>query len=190
MEADQVVVATNLPVLDRGGFFARMKPARSYAMAFRTDLPVVDAMYLSADEPSRSLRSAPTDDGALLLVGGNGHATGRTESAQHRLDGLRDWTHEHWPSAVETHAWSAQDYVPHHALPFAGPSFPAPRNPGRWRLLEVGHDQRGGGGAHPERPAAGRNPHPPGPTCCARTRPRSSVASRPWPGTTPRSGCR
>jgi glycine/D-amino acid oxidase-like deaminating enzyme len=124
VEAGQVVVATNLPVLDRGGFFARMKPARSYAMAFRTDLPVVDAMYLSADEPSRSLRCAPSDDGALLLVGGNGHPTGRTESAQRRLDALRDWTHEHWPGAVETHAWSAQDYVPHHALPFAGPILP------------------------------------------------------------------
>ena len=36
VEANRVVVATNLPVLDRGGFFARMKPARSYIVAFQT----------------------------------------------------------------------------------------------------------------------------------------------------------
>ena len=124
VEALRVVVATNLPVLDRGGFFARMKPARSYALAFRTAQPAVDAMYLSADEPSRSLRDAPSDSGHLLLVGGNGHTTGRGGSTRERLETLRTWTHQHWPDAVETHAWSAQDYVPHHALPYAGPILP------------------------------------------------------------------
>jgi glycine/D-amino acid oxidase-like deaminating enzyme len=124
VEAGRVVVATNLPVLDRGGFFARMKPARSYAVAFRTEHAVVDAMYISADQPTRSLRDAPDEDGHLLLVGGNGHPTGRGGSAQERLDDLRAWTHELWPDAVETHAWSAQDYQPHHALPFAGPILP------------------------------------------------------------------
>jgi glycine/D-amino acid oxidase-like deaminating enzyme/nitrite reductase/ring-hydroxylating ferredoxin subunit len=124
VDAVRVVVATNLPVLDRGGFFARMKPARSYSIAFRTDRPAVDAMYLSADEPARSLRHAPSDEGPLLLVGGNGHTTGRGGSARQRLDGLRAWTLEFWPEAVETHAWSAQDYVPHHALPYAGPILP------------------------------------------------------------------
>jgi hypothetical protein len=111
-------------MLDRGGFFARMTPARSYVVAFRTEQPVVDAMYLSADQPSRSLRDAPSEDGHLLLVGGNGHTTGRNGSTTGRLDTLRDWTHSYWPDAVETHAWSAQDYVPHHKLPFVGPILP------------------------------------------------------------------
>ena len=124
VRADRVVVATNLPLLDRGGFFARMKPARSYIVAFRTQAPAVDAMYLSSDDPSRSLRDAPTRHGHLLLVGGNGHTTGRSGSTQEKLDGLREWTHEIWPDAEETHAWSAQDYVPHHALPFVGPILP------------------------------------------------------------------
>ena len=70
VEAATVVVATNLPMLDRGAFFARMKPARSYSVAFLTEAPAVDAMYLSADE------------GHLLLVGGNGHTTGRGGSTR------------------------------------------------------------------------------------------------------------
>ncbi|MDP3891027.1 FAD-dependent oxidoreductase [Nocardioides sp.] len=122
--ADRLVVATTMPILDRGAFFAKAHPARSYGMAFRTDAPVVDGMYLSADAPSRSLRDAPAADGHLLLVGGEGHTTGRGAPESTRLDALREWTHEHFPGATETHAWSAQDYVPIHALPYAGPLVP------------------------------------------------------------------
>lgn len=122
--ADRVVVATNMPMLDRGAFFARMKPQRSYAVAFRTPTPFVDAMYLSTDQPSRSLRDAPGADGPLLLVGGAGHKVGAKVDTERRLDELRTWTREHWPEAEETHAWSAQDYEPHHELPYAGPVLP------------------------------------------------------------------
>ncbi|WP_121254700.1 FAD-dependent oxidoreductase [Nocardioides ferulae] len=123
--AENLIVATNLPILDRGGFFARAKPARSYGLAYRTPVQAVDGMYLSADAPSRSLRDAPADDGGhLLLVGGNGHKVGAPISEQSRIDDLRAWTAEHYPQAVETHAWSAQDYVPHHGLPYVGPLLP------------------------------------------------------------------
>ncbi|WP_296602149.1 FAD-dependent oxidoreductase [Nocardioides sp.] len=124
--AATVVVATNMPILDRGGFFARAKPARSYGLAFRTPERAVDGMYLSADAPSRSLRDAPVADGSgsLLLVGGDGHKTGGPTSELSHLDGLREWTHGYYPEAVETHAWSAQDYVPHHGLPYVGPILP------------------------------------------------------------------
>jgi nitrite reductase/ring-hydroxylating ferredoxin subunit len=122
--ARHVVVATNMPVLDRGGFFARAEPSRSYGLAFRTPAQAVDGMYLSSDAPSRSLRDLPSEDGSLLLVGGNGHKVGAATSEQGRIDELRSWTAQHFPEAVETHVWSAQDYVPHHALPYAGPLLP------------------------------------------------------------------
>ena len=135
--AAQVVIATGTPILDRGAFFARVSPARSYGLAFRTPTRAVDGMYLSADAPSVSVRDAPggdDDPGAhLLLVGGNGHATGRGGPTGARLDVLRRWTHEHFPDAEETHAWSAQDYVPHHGLPYAGPVLP-----GREEVLVAG----------------------------------------------------
>lgn len=122
--AHVVVIATNMPILDRGGFFARAEPARSYALAFRTGEQAVDGMYLSADQPSRSLRDAPDAAGSLLLVGGEGHQVGAATSESEHLDRLRAWTAEHYPGAEETHAWSAQDYLPHHALPYVGPILP------------------------------------------------------------------
>ncbi|MGY2702317.1 FAD-dependent oxidoreductase [Nocardioides sp. HB32] len=119
--AATVVVATNMPILDRGAFFARAEPTRSYGLAFRGSGRLVDGMYLSADGPTRSLRDAPED---LLLVGGEGHKVGADTSERGHLDRLRAWTAEHFPGTEETHAWSAQDYVPHHALPYAGPLLP------------------------------------------------------------------
>ena len=132
-EADRVVLATNLPILDRGGFFARARPARSYGLAYRVTDQAVDGMYLSAESPSRSLRDAPDPSGSLLLVGGNGHKPGAPGSEKSRLEELRRWTTANFPSAQETHAWSAQDYVPHHALPFVGPVVP-----GRQEILVGG----------------------------------------------------
>jgi glycine/D-amino acid oxidase-like deaminating enzyme len=122
--ADTVVVATNLPVLDRGGYFARLKPARSYGLAYRTPRPAVNGMYLSSDRTSRTMRDGVRTDGAMLIVGGEGHTTGRGGSTAARLDTLREWTGEHFPSATETHAWSAQDYIPAHSLPVVGPLLP------------------------------------------------------------------
>lgn len=124
-EAGRVIIATNTPILDRGGYFARVTAQRSYSLAFRTEVPRVAGMYLSTDEPSRSLRDAVGQDGQpLLLVGGNGHVTGRAKSPRGRLDEIRDWTRDQFGDLVETHAWSAQDYQPHHALPYAGPLVP------------------------------------------------------------------
>lgn len=129
LSGDRVVLATNTPILDRGGFFARLSAQRSYSIAFRTPGPVLHGMHLAADAPSRSLRDAPTGDGdgtgaRILLVGGEGHAVGRSRPTSEHLDTLRTWTARHFPDARETHAWSAQDYAPHHALPYAGPLVP------------------------------------------------------------------
>jgi hypothetical protein len=81
-------------------------------------------MYLSVDKPSRSLRDAPDGDRSLLLVGGNGHKVGADVDTAARVAELHAWTLAHWPQAVQSHAWSAQDYEPHHELPFAGPVLP------------------------------------------------------------------
>lgn len=113
---DQVVLATGTPVLDRGGYFAKLSVSRSYALAFDHPSPP-EMMLISAGGSTRSVRDAP---GPRLLVGGDGHATGRVRSEREHLDHLRDWTATHFPDAVETHAWSAQDYRSHDGFPFVG----------------------------------------------------------------------
>ncbi|MDR6506249.1 FAD-dependent oxidoreductase [Arthrobacter oryzae] len=122
VHARDVVLATGTPVLDRGLYFAKLKPLRSYAAAF--ELPgttaVPDGMFLSVEQPVRSLRDFPADGRRLLLVGGNGHPVGRARSAQAYLDTLIDWTTAKFPGASLTHSWSAQDYQATNLMPFFG----------------------------------------------------------------------
>jgi glycine/D-amino acid oxidase-like deaminating enzyme len=117
--ASNVVLATGVPILDRGLYFAKLEPQRSYGLAFRHPTPP-ELMMLSSGSPTISVRDAPTDDGALLLVGGHGHVVGRTRSPAAHLDALRAWTEDWFPGAQETHAWSAQDYSSHDGLPAVG----------------------------------------------------------------------
>jgi hypothetical protein len=77
-------------------------------------------MFLSAGSDSRSVRDAPADGPALLLVGGSGHAVGRTRSERAHVDALREWTAAYFPGASETHRWSAQDYGTHDGIPYVG----------------------------------------------------------------------
>jgi glycine/D-amino acid oxidase-like deaminating enzyme len=123
VDAGQVVLATGIPILDRGGFFARLKPSRSYAFAFKVPGQITRPMFISAGSPTRSLRYAPTDDGERLIVGGAGHTVGR-KSPTGELDELSSWTQTHFPGAVQTHFWSAQDYTPIDRLPYVGPILP------------------------------------------------------------------
>jgi glycine/D-amino acid oxidase-like deaminating enzyme/nitrite reductase/ring-hydroxylating ferredoxin subunit len=120
LTADNVVLATGIPILDRAMTFAKVEPKRSYLIAY-TGPQVPLGMYLSLGSSSRSLRDVPTDDGrSVFLVGGSGHTVGRTGSEELHLQELRDWTSENFPGAVETHAWSAQDYSPYDGLPMMG----------------------------------------------------------------------
>ncbi len=130
--ADHLVLATGIPVLDRGLYFAKLKPHRSYAAALELPpgLTPPPGMYLSAEEPTHSLRDYETDGRRLLLVGGHGHHVGRTASEKSHLAGLLDWAGTHFPGATATHTWSAQDYQATNLMPFFGK---LPR--GRGRIL-------------------------------------------------------
>jgi glycine/D-amino acid oxidase-like deaminating enzyme/nitrite reductase/ring-hydroxylating ferredoxin subunit len=119
--AGDVIVATLIPFLDRGGFFARTHPERSYLLAVRPERPVaVGGMYLSADEPTRSLRSAPRHREGLLLVGGEGHKTGQDRHPAERLRRLERFAHERFGPVSVLYHWSSQDFESVDGVPFVG----------------------------------------------------------------------
>jgi glycine/D-amino acid oxidase-like deaminating enzyme len=124
IEAAQLVLATGIPILDRGGFFARMKPSRSYCFAFKVPGDITRPMMISTDSPTRSVRYAPIQDGERMIVGGAGHTVGREKSPSKALEELLSWARAHYPGAEQTHFWSAQDYTPIDDLPYVGPILP------------------------------------------------------------------
>ncbi|MGN2638019.1 FAD-dependent oxidoreductase [Nocardia takedensis] len=139
LRAGRIVLATGTPILDRGGFFARVTAQRSYLAAFRIGGPVRSEMFLSAGSPTRSLRDALSSAGSVLLVGGNGHGVGRAADCAERVEDLIDWTRRHYPTAEPVATWSAQDYRPVGELPYAGPLLPG----GDHILLATGYAKWG-----------------------------------------------
>lgn len=117
-----VVLATQLPFLDRGLFFARAHPVKSYAVA----APVPDdvaprGMYISCDAPTRSVRSAPGPDGArFVIVGGEGHKPGADPATEERYARLEEFLAERFGGAQAEYRWSTHDYVPVDHLPYIG----------------------------------------------------------------------
>ncbi|GAC1339247.1 MAG: FAD-dependent oxidoreductase [Candidatus Dormibacteria bacterium] len=121
--ADHVVVATLLPFLDTGGYFARCEPSRSYAIAVRADeADTLGGMYLSIDSPSRSVRPFRDADHSLLVVEGEQHKTGQDSNTTARYAALEDWARDHFQVRAVTHRWSAQDYIPSDGIPYVGPN--------------------------------------------------------------------
>jgi glycine/D-amino acid oxidase-like deaminating enzyme/nitrite reductase/ring-hydroxylating ferredoxin subunit len=118
--ADRVIVATHLPVLDRGLYFARTHPERSYVVAARLRGAVPQGMYLSDESPSHSLRPLPTAEGELLMVGGESHKTGQSDPRRHYA-ALEEWTRERFDVTSIAHRWATQDHMPTDKLPFVGP---------------------------------------------------------------------
>jgi glycine/D-amino acid oxidase-like deaminating enzyme/nitrite reductase/ring-hydroxylating ferredoxin subunit len=131
IRADTVVIATATPILNRGLYFAKLRPSRSYLTSYRVEDAPPPGLFLSVDPPTRSVRTTPdaeADVPPLLLVGGNDHPVGSVDSTEAKVADLVDWTARHFPGAELTHRWAAQDYHSLNLVPFVGKM---PRGRGR-----------------------------------------------------------
>jgi glycine/D-amino acid oxidase-like deaminating enzyme len=117
VRAGHVVVATHVPIFDRGLYFARLNAKRSYAIAVRGDAAQADGMFISADEPTRSIRAYGDD---VLIVGGEGHTAGADRDTRRRYDALEAFARERFGATEVTHRWSSQDLVTPDGLPYIG----------------------------------------------------------------------
>jgi glycine/D-amino acid oxidase-like deaminating enzyme/nitrite reductase/ring-hydroxylating ferredoxin subunit len=122
IRAADVVIATHLPILDRGLFFAKTYPHRSYAVAAPLgQAPDPEGMYINSGTPTRSVRTLRDGDRVLIQVGGNGHKAAEEENTPARYDQLEQFLRDHWPDAGEVrYRWSTQDYMPHDQVPYVG----------------------------------------------------------------------
>jgi glycine/D-amino acid oxidase-like deaminating enzyme/nitrite reductase/ring-hydroxylating ferredoxin subunit len=123
VRADRTILATHIPFADRGLMFARCRPERSYAISLRVRDRLPQGMYLSADEPVRSVRSHPFFDGERLIVAGESHRPGAGDETE-RYWALEEWARERWDVEAVERWWSAQDNMPVDGLPFIGRLWP------------------------------------------------------------------
>ena len=123
--ADHVIVATHFPFLDRGGYFARMHPERSYALGLYVSGHAPQGMYLSTESPSHTVRSHPTERGELVIAGGESHKVGQSgEDTADRVARLEDWARERFDVTEIAYRWSTQDNMPVDGVPYIGKYWP------------------------------------------------------------------
>lgn len=121
LEARDVVIASHLPFLDRGLFFAKAHPQRSYVVAARVHAEQdPQGMYINIGSPTRSIRTAHDEEGPLLLLGGEGHRPGAEPDTEGRYRALEEFGRQHWHTEAFPYRWSTQDYVPVDGVPYVG----------------------------------------------------------------------
>ncbi len=124
--AGRVVVATHLPFTDRGLYFARCHPERSYVVAARVD-EAPSEMYLSTESPAHSIRAHLTGGEHWLLVGGESHKTGQADEAE-RYRRLLAYARERFGIEQAELHWATQDQMPVDGVPYVGHVDPVTAN--------------------------------------------------------------
>ena len=122
VRADDVVVATHYPVFDRALLFARLVPHRELVVA--APVPAAqdpDGMYITPDGDTRSVRTAPYEDGRRLLIVTGASFTPGAADVTGRYERLIDWTRERFGVTEVAYRWAAQDNHTTDKIPYTGP---------------------------------------------------------------------
>jgi glycine/D-amino acid oxidase-like deaminating enzyme/nitrite reductase/ring-hydroxylating ferredoxin subunit len=122
VRAESALVATLLPFIDRGGFFAKTRPSRAYGVAARFSSRPPPNMYISTAAPVRSLRPWPEGGPNGAIIVGENHPTGDSEAGPGRWGELERWARRHFDVESFDYRWSAQDYSTADLIPYVGRS--------------------------------------------------------------------
>lgn len=111
ISADNAVVATNSPIVDRFALHTKMAPYRTYVIGIevpRHNIP--DALYWDTLDPYHYVRFELGSGGSdRLIVGGADHKTGEADDATIRFEALEAWIHNLVPGLGEvSYRWSGQ----------------------------------------------------------------------------------
>ena len=121
VQAEQVVVATHFPFINRyGWYFTKLYQSRSYVLAVAN---APDPGVTLAELDGQGIYMRPYGD--LLLVGGGDHRTGKGSDD---FSFLRSYVQMHFPGAQVKYAWANQDCMSLDGLPYVGAYSPGMPN--------------------------------------------------------------
>ena len=121
VHCDYAVIASHFPFFDGYGmYFTRMYASRSYAMAIKTKKPFEEGMFISAEQPTRSLRYTPVNGEKLLIVSGEHHNTGQDTNTTVHYENLRDFAEQNYGINEVLYRWSTQDLTTLDDVPYIG----------------------------------------------------------------------
>ncbi|MDQ5824853.1 MAG: FAD-dependent oxidoreductase [Chloroflexota bacterium] len=121
VSAQDVIVATHFPFLDRGLLFARVHPYREYVVCARIrEDQDPDGMYINTGSPTRSVRTTPYEGGRLLIVVGEKHRTGEETDTEQHYTALEEFARTSFGVEEFEYRWSTQDNYSIDRVPYIG----------------------------------------------------------------------
>lgn len=109
----RIIFATHFPMDNKHGLYSlKLYQDRSYVIALE-NASLVKNMYMDGNTKGISLRSY----GALLLLGGGSHRTGKQGG---NWKELREYASKYYPRARECCCWATQDCMPLDQVPYIG----------------------------------------------------------------------
>ena len=119
--AEKMIITSHFPAYENTGDYSeKMYPEKSYALGMKIKEKFPGGMYISAEEPGRSLRSTPYEGGELIVAAGEHHKTGQGFDTNIYYKNLMDFARETYDSTEILFRWSAQDYTTLDDVPYVG----------------------------------------------------------------------
>ncbi|MGJ7922229.1 FAD-dependent oxidoreductase [Neobacillus sp. LXY-4] len=119
---DYVLACSHFPFYEGLGLYSgKMYADRSYVLAAKTKSKFPGGMYISADQPTRSLRSVTINGEEMVLIVGEGHKTGQSNNTMKHYGALETFGREVLGIESIPYRWSAQDLTTLDKVPYIGP---------------------------------------------------------------------
>ncbi|MBR0598731.1 FAD-dependent oxidoreductase [Sinanaerobacter chloroacetimidivorans] len=119
--AEKVIIATHYPIYNKHGmYFTRIYQEKSYVIGIQAREKYPGGMYINVEEPARSFRSQPYNNGELILVGGDEHKCGQDGNTTKHYHALIDYANTYFTIENMPYRWSTQDCMTLDGLPYVG----------------------------------------------------------------------
>jgi glycine/D-amino acid oxidase-like deaminating enzyme/nitrite reductase/ring-hydroxylating ferredoxin subunit len=119
--ATKIIIASHFPCYDGlGMYFARMYAEKSYVLGVKIKDKFPEGMFITAEDPGRSLRCQKYEDGEIILVGGEHHKTGSEKQTNIHYENLGKYAKDVFDLQGILYRWSTQDCMTVDGVPYVG----------------------------------------------------------------------
>lgn len=123
IKSKYLVMASHYPFINFPGlYFSKMYQSTSYAISIETSKKLPDGMYINANEPILSFRTAKYNNKELLIIGGGGHKTGFSpdSNSNYGYKFLEEKSKQLYPDSKILYKWNTRDCITLDKIPYIG----------------------------------------------------------------------